>query len=283
MPDRNTPATPIETWIGRHSIAAYFVMTFAISWAGALLVALPRLLRHEELPQLTGILMFPAMLLGPSVAGIALTWMLDGRTGVRDLFARMGRWRLGRWYAALLIPPALVLAVLTVLSNSVSGAFAPNFFWTGMLFGLPAGLLEEIGWSGFVYPRMRAQMGALRGAIVLGILWTCWHAPVINWLGTVTPHGRYWWPFFLAFGLAMTAMRVLICWLYTRTESVLLAQLMHVSSTGALVVFSAPRVDALSEVAWYVAYGVVLWGLVAAGMRPAGDFVGGGDFSGRVD
>jgi uncharacterized protein len=252
----------------RHPVVAYFAMTFAISWTGALLVALPKLLRHEALPRLTGILMFPAMLLGPSVSGIVMTWAVDGRAGLRDLFARMGLWRVGRWYVALLIPPVLVLAVLMVLSKFVSGAFAPNLFWMGILFGVPAGFLEEIGWSGFAFLRMRASVGGMRAAIVLGMLWAVWHVPVINWLGTVTPHGRYWWPFFLAFGFAMTAMRVIICWLYSKTSSVLLAQLMHVSSTGALVVFSAPRASGAQEVGWYALYGAMLWALVAAGLKP---------------
>ena len=54
--------------------------------------------------------------------------------------------------------------------------------------------------------------------------------------------------------LAMTAMRVLIAWIYTNTKSVLLAQLMHVSSTGSLVLFSAARVTALQEAMWYALY-----------------------------
>jgi hypothetical protein len=35
-------------------------------------------------------------------------------------------------------------------------------------------------------------------------------------LSAATPHGAYWFPFFLAFTLAMTAMRVLIAFVYTR-------------------------------------------------------------------
>jgi uncharacterized protein len=82
---------------------------------------------------------------------------------------------------------------------------------------------------------------------------------VINYLGTATPHGAYWLPFFLAFSLAMTAMRVLIAWIYTNTKSVLLTQLMHVSSTGSLVLFSAPHVTAAQEAMWYALYGTGLW------------------------
>ncbi len=48
----------------------------------------------------------------------------------------------------------------------------------------------------------------------------------------------------------MTAMRVLIAWTYSNTNSVLLAQLLHASSTGSLAVFS-PHVTAAQESLWY--------------------------------
>jgi hypothetical protein len=52
------------------------------------------------------------------------------------------------------------------------------------------------------------------------MLWAIWHLPVIDYLGTATPHGAYWFSFLLAFSVAMTAMRVLICWIYINTKSV---------------------------------------------------------------
>jgi uncharacterized protein len=94
---------------------------------------------------------------------------------------------------------------------------------------------------------------------LLGLLWSLWHLPVVNYLGTATPHGSYWFPFFLVFAFAMTAMRVLISWLYTNTKSVFIAQRMHISSTGSLVIFSPPAVSARQEVIWYALYGVALW------------------------
>lgn len=209
---------------------------------------------------MTGILMFPAMLLGPSLSGVVLTWIVDGRAGLRDLFSRMLLARLpARWYAMLLVPPALVLVVLLFLQTFVSPVYAPNRFLVGILFGLPAGYLEEVGWTGYAFPKMRLPDNALAPAIVLGLLWALWHLPVINFLGTASPHGRYWLHFFLAFAVAMTAMRVLICWVYVNTKSVLLAQLMHVSSTGALVILSPAGTTAPQEVVWYLSYGIVLW------------------------
>jgi uncharacterized protein len=264
MPREQVLSTKDTNFLARHPVVAYFALTFAISWAGALFVAAPHLLRHEPLPKLTGILMFPAMLLGPSLSGIALTRIVEGKNGLRELFSRMFRWRIPlRWYATVLIPPALVLAVLLVLKTYVSSAYAPNFFLPGVLFGVPAGYLEEIGWMGYAFPKMRSRDDALVPSILLGLLWSLWHLPVIDFLGTATPHGAYWLPFFLAFTFAMTAMRVLICWTYSNTNSVLLAQLVHISSTGALVIFSAPGLTARQEVSWYGLYAIVLWFVVA--------------------
>ena len=61
-------------------------------------------------------------------------------------------------------------------------------------------------------------------------------------------------------------MRVLIGWMYINTKSVPLAQLMHASSTGSLVMLSPPRVNACQEVVWYLVYAAALWlivGLIA--------------------
>jgi hypothetical protein len=254
--------------IRRYPVLAYFALTFLISWTAALVVAAPHLIRHESLSKMTGIVMFPVMLLGPSVAGIALTRIVDGKRGVQVLFAQIFRmWVPSKWYSTLLLPPLLVLTVLVFLERFVSPAYAPNRFFIGVLFAVPAGLFEEIGWTGYASAKMLSPRERLAPSVLLGLLWSLWHLPVIDYLGTATPHGVYWLTFFLAFTMAMTAMRVLIAWIYASTKSVLLAQLMHVSSTGSLVVFGPPRVTAAQEVVWYALYGAALWvtvGIVVA-------------------
>ena len=209
-------------------------------------------------------MMFPAMLLGPCVVAILLTWFIDGTVGLRDLLSRMRNILVpARWYAALLIPPVLVLTVLFLMKTFVSPVFTPNRFFVGIGFGLVAGFFEEIGWMGYAFQKMRRADNVLAPAILLGLLWGAWHIPVIDYLGTSTPHGAYWFPFFLAFTAAMTAMRVLIAWIYSNTNSVVLAQLLHASSTGSLVVFSPPRVTAAQESLWYALYAAALWLVVA--------------------
>src|SRR5260221_3886015 len=235
-------AAPSPSFRRKHPALLYFLLTFAISWSAALLVAAPRLFQIGPLPKLTGILMFPAMLLGPSFAGIFLTRKVGGRDGLKNLLARM--WHINfplQWYCALLIPPAIVLGVLLCLRPFVSPFYAPTRFWLGVTFGLLAGFLEEIGWTGFAYPRLRQRFNVLPAAAILGVLWGLWHAPVIDFLGTASPHGRALPAFFVAFVATMAALRVLISWFYERTQNVALAQLIHISSTGALVVFQPAR------------------------------------------
>lgn len=241
-------------------MAAYFVLTFAISWLGALAVVAPKLLRGQPIPKFSGILMFPVMLLGPVVSGILLTRLVDGSSGLRDLFSRMQKIRVeSQWYTALLIPPVTIFLVLFILKTFVSPVFAPNRFFVGISFGIIAGFVEEIGWTGYAFPKMAQKTNALGAAIALGMLWGIWHAPVIDFLGTATPHGAYWLRYFLAFTAAMTAMRVLIGWIYANTQSVTLAQLMHASSTGSLVALSPAGVTAGQEAMWYAIYAAGLW------------------------
>ena len=256
------PDTPNLSFVRAHPALSYFLLTFAISWSAALLVAAPKLLQSGPLPKLTGILVFPAMLFGPSFSGIFLTRRLDGRDGLKNLFGRMRRTRFPlRWYCALLIPPAMVLSVLFCLKTLISPVYTPNRFWLGVSFGLLAGFLEEIGWTGFAYPKLRQRFAVLPAAAILGVFWGLWHAPVIDFLGAAPPHGNALPPFFAAFVAVMAAMRVLIAWFYEHTQSVALAQLIHISSTGALVVLSPPAVTPTQEVTWYALYAAVLWAL----------------------
>jgi len=44
-----------------------------------------------------------------------------------------------------------------------------------------AALGEEVGWRGFLYPRLKARYGETRGSLFGGLIWGAWHWPLI-WL-----------------------------------------------------------------------------------------------------
>jgi uncharacterized protein len=226
-----------------------------------LILIFPKFLLGQPLEKMDGFIMFPIMILGPAIAGIVLTSVTSGRAGLRDFRSRLMKWRLDkRWYiAAVLIPPLGILFTLFTLITFKSDDFTPGFFLTGFLFGIPAGILEEIGWMGFAFPKMQLQFGSFKAAVLLGIIWGFWHFPVIDFLGTATPHGNYFWQFFGAFIAVLAAIRVIIVWIYSHTGSILLCQFMHIISTGSLVVFSPSPLFPSQEALWYAVYAGLLW------------------------
>ena len=110
----------ITVFIRRHPMTAYFALTFAISWGGALLAIGSaggmRGTTPTSDPRFAYAVM--AMLAGPSVTGLLLTALFHGGTGLREFVSRLLTWRVGaRWYAvALLTAPVIMTATLLALS-----------------------------------------------------------------------------------------------------------------------------------------------------------------------
>jgi membrane protease YdiL (CAAX protease family) len=255
-----------KTLFQRYPVASYFILAYAISWGGSFLVGGPKFLSGETMTFAESMRMAILMLAGPCIAGILMTYLVDGINGLRGLLSRMLKWRVGlHWYAAaLLIFPALILAVLLVLSTWVSPVFAPNFIAFGIMAGLIAGFVEEIGWTGFAYPKMQLKHSVLRTALYLGLLHGLWHVAA-DYLGAGQSNGVYWLPRFLVMWMvAMVAMRVILVWIYANTGSLLLAQLTHASSTGSLVVLGPSPITPANETLWWAVYAIILW--LAAGI-----------------
>src|SRR5262249_59650189 len=76
--------------------------------------------------------MFPVIVIGVGLAGLGLTALIDGRTAAHRLL-RTARQLVPhrRYYAALLIPPATILAAL-ILREFVSPTFTPDLFPLGL-------------------------------------------------------------------------------------------------------------------------------------------------------
>ncbi len=243
-------------------LLVYFALAYAVSAVALLAIGLPRLHGATGRPMMS-LAMFPVMVVGVGAVGVALTGATGGREGLRELWGRFTRTVQARWYAALLVPPGAILGVLALLSITVSPRFTPRFNAFGIAAGALSGFCEEVGWTGFAYPLMRARLGWLRGALLLGVLWGIWHLPVVDSLGAASPHGVWWPEFFGSFVAVVVALRVLIAWVYNHTGSLRMAQLLHASSTGFMVMLSAPRVTPAEEALWYLLYACVL-GVVAA-------------------
>jgi len=268
----------IKAFIKSHPVLSYFVLAFAISWGGILPIiggvgAIPG--TAEQTTKL-----FPAVYLvtvaGPSLAGLLLTGLTGGWTAFRELGSRLLKWRVGaRWYAvALLTTPLTVMATLLSLSL-ISPEFLPGFLTTSVKasmlqfgfvasLGLLTGLLEELGWTGFAIPRLLGRHGVFATGLFVGLLWGAWHFLSNIW-GSGTSSG-------VPLALFMPAIlfsflppyRVLMVWVYERTESLLVAILMHASLVAFWIISTPVGMVGVPLVTWYLVWAAALWAVVGA-------------------
>jgi membrane protease YdiL (CAAX protease family) len=259
----------IRDSIKAHAVPVYFVLAFALSW-GAIFVSVgpdgfP--VTEDQRPVL-----IVAMLLGPSLAAILAAGLASGREGIRDLFSRLRRWRVRvRWYAvALLTAPlstVVVLLVLSLFSSSFPSALSTSedkvslvMMW--IVSGLLVGFFEELGWTGFAVPRMRKKYGVFATGLIVGLLWGAWHF-LVNLEGD-TFSGVL--PFALLVARLFTwlpAYRVLMVWVYDRTESQLVVTLMHVSLVATTGIID-PVIEGGNLLILLLAKAAVFWVIVAA-------------------
>jgi CAAX protease family protein len=259
-------------------VLTYYTLTFALSWGGLLqVVGGPSGLTGspEQADRLPGIAF--SLMAGPSVTGLLMTGLTDGRAGLHDLLGRLLRWRVGaRWYAlALLTAPLVAAAVFSALSLR-SHEFVPPIVTTddkaslllaSIATALAGALLEELGWTGFAIPRLKRHHGVVATGLMVGVLWGAWHFLGNCWYSGVASGGLsvalFLAVYFLTGVAQLTAYRVLMVWLYDRTGSLLLAVLMHASLILASVPLIIPATTGVAFLTWFIALTTALWVVVA--------------------
>ncbi len=248
------PARTVD-WRG---VAWYLLLAFAISWAIFFLkfAGVPFLLRAS-------IGMF-----GPAIACVLVR--LLRREGFADAGLRLkgrefagtrGTWRL--YILAYVVPLLLLLAGFLLgvlfqvqywdlpghyqefahlLATQMRTPFVPLLFVVQILSALTLGVVvtmvatfgEELGWRGYLLPRL-APLGAVKAAVLVGVVWGLWHAPIIiidgyEFNGLYPVLGIF---FFLLFTIPTS---IVFAWLRFRTGSIWPTVLAHsvVNTTASL-------------------------------------------------
>lgn len=267
----------INDLIKKYPVSAYYLLSFLLSWVGvAIVISLSRMpATPEETTRL-----FPTaliiMLVGPFVTGLMMTAFVDGKAGVRNLLVRITTWKVNiQWYVtALFFTPILVGSILWVLSqtwpefipNIIKSEDKVNLLLSGIGIGLAAGFFEEIGWTGFAIPKLRQKYSVGAAGLIAGGLWGLWHFPVTFW-ASGDSSGAFSKDLLLPpltfYAGVLPAYRVIMVWIYDRTESVLIAMLMHASLTTCTISVFLPAENGNLLIRYYFILTVVLWVVVA--------------------
>ena len=259
----------MSNFIKKYAIACYYILALLFGTGITYMVV------QHILP--SGFIFLAAA--GASVSGIIITGIADGRAGLKLLFGRLLIWRVGIGYwlfAVLFLAPAILLGS------------APNPLFRGnpidfsnlqplyqivpmfIMFIITAGLGEELGWTGFMTPRLQARYNALVSSIIRGILWGFWHFPLFLYSGLDHPSLAEFpysgWVSQKGFLIAMGAFilinqipwSIFYTWIFNNTRgSLLLVAVLHGSEVWVAYWMLSTGVDA-SNFDNYWGYGIVM-------------------------
>ncbi|HXD09854.1 MAG TPA: type II CAAX endopeptidase family protein [Anaerolineales bacterium] len=219
-------------------IPVFFTLTFAIAWS----IWLPLGIFAPANVLLT----LPGAW-APTLAAVILIGLSEGRRGIKRFLKKVLHWRVGlHWYLVVLFGVAAI-AYLAIGIGMVFGLSAPEIalpagvpkdsllgalpfiFVLNIFVGGP--LAEDIGWRGYILPKMRERMSALSASLIIGAMWAIWHLPYFifpAWRG-ITGNIPFLW-----FALLTTGWSVLFAWVYVNTESILMPVLFHASINTTL-------------------------------------------------
>jgi uncharacterized protein len=248
--------------------ATFVGLTFAMSWI--LWVAAAAILNWDLSSTSGWVVVSGALyLLGvfaPAIVALVLTAQTGREPAVLSLLRRTLEWSVdGRWYVFAVGYFAAVKMGVAMVHRIITGHW-PAFSQTpwfvipiAILLSTPVQAGEEIGWRGYLLPRLSARLGLPGASIIVGVIWGCWHLPFFVLAGT-DKSGQS----LPAYVLGTTAISVAMAWLYWRTRgSLLLTMLMHAAVNNTnLVPAPAPSVASpfllrTSLVAWLTV--ALLW------------------------
>lgn len=236
----------------RYPLITFVAFAYALTW----LAWLPLALRG---PVYGGHLSYLHFLgsLGPLLSAFAVTGLVLGRSGVRELLRRVFRWKVPvGWHLLAWSGPAALYAIAAVVARVVWGQWPPfsqfghseefaqlaaPVYW--VLSIICYGFGEEVGWRGFALPRLQQKYSQLTSTVILSMIWALWHLPAF-WFSTglshMGPAEIFGWFISLLTG------SVLLTWMYNGTRgSILIVAVFHATLDVAM---TSPAPDRLSTV-----------------------------------
>ncbi|MGK9220544.1 MULTISPECIES: CPBP family intramembrane glutamic endopeptidase [unclassified Microbacterium] len=250
---------PETTRVPWGAVATFLVIAFALAWV----VTLPLWIGGEGLRSPLALPLMAAMMWTPTVAALVATFFVR-RPRRRAHYLGLVPFRpVGRKIALFLLFPVAwtAIAVASLLLAAALGWAHPDWSLSQIAPFLPEGMTadvymavtlaaipvntvvatvsafgEELGWRGFLTTAL-APLGFWPSAILIGIVWGLWHAPVILlgynfarpdaaglalmvvftlFVGVILQWSRYWtgnvWPAAVGHGALNTAASVVVLW-----------------------------------------------------------------------
>jgi membrane protease YdiL (CAAX protease family) len=214
----------ITAFFKKHELLGFIVLAYLFSWTiGISLACAAQGIGKPILPFSWHYL----IAYGPALSALIMTWLTKGGEGLKELFSRVIKWKVKPiwWLAAF--SPLWIYGLVVFVQKVVTGKWQ-NLSLLGQIHFMPQlnlgfaiilwlftfGLGEEIGWRGYVLPRLQKKHSALSASLILTALWALWHWPM----------------FFYVFDSA-----ILIGWLFSLAAGTIVFTWLYNSSHGSVL------------------------------------------------
>ncbi|NLA53654.1 MAG: CPBP family intramembrane metalloprotease [Clostridiales bacterium] len=141
---------------------------------------------------------------------------------MKDRF-RVSRLRL-QWALPAVLIPGLCILISSWVMGYLQAAYIPwdgggVFYLLNVSAMLIGSVAEEIGWRGFLLPRLQKRHSPFISSLIVGILWGVWH---FNFTGGIAG--------FIFYTITIIEMSILMTWVYNKSKgSLLLMSLWHLT------------------------------------------------------
>jgi uncharacterized protein len=224
---------PAGSRLDVRALVVFFALAYALSWSWAIPLAAAREIVRRGVGWPTH---YP-LLLGPAIAAVVVTAWTMGRPGVRELLARIVRWRVPlRWWLAAVSPSmflGLALIVMVAAGKALPsvadfGQFSgtPSIGLVGVLLLIFLGAIgEETGWRGYALPQLQRRFSPLTSSLIIAALWFGWHLPQFFLIAAYRDSSPVQ---YVGMFLGLACGAVILTWLYNWSGgSILLVAVWH--------------------------------------------------------
>ncbi|WP_066495777.1 type II CAAX endopeptidase family protein [Abyssisolibacter fermentans] len=205
----------MKNFFRKHSILVFYVVTFLFTPIFSLINVYVFPSAHID-----GVI-FPQFV--PGIVAIILIRLTEGNIGIRKLLLKFKVSReIMIWLIITIVIPIAMVGISYLLLSVIDYGYIKKITLSEASLPLLIGTLicsigEEIGWRGYMLPKLQSIHSPFISSVILGLFWGIWHFKF-----------QYGLIGFLLFILIVIELSILFTWLSTKTNgNLIIATIFH--------------------------------------------------------
>lgn len=200
----------------------------------------------------TGLYDFCFPQLAPVLSSIVVLLFLRENQGIIELISKVKKFNMDikMYLFAIFTPNLILLFTYSIYAKIYNKQFEVTFLSIGVLTVQILGIVcEEIGWRGFMLPRLQRKYSALKSGTIVGLFWAVWHLPVYLIKENLIVS--------ILFIFATVATSILITWIYNNSNgSIVTSILYHLSNNLTFLMLLSSKSKFYSI---WIIWPIILW------------------------